>query len=248
MRILTNLTFNKHLLASINHNPAIRLNKRWLKISRFVSAPSQKQPDPENVIFTVPNALTLSRIASVPFINYFVFTDQHELACSLFVLAGVTDFVDGFIARNFRNQKSYLGSVIDPLADKLLIGSLTITLMLNSMIPIPLAGLILARDLSLIMYSIYVRFKLIQKPVTLRKFLNLKQSRVKVEADMISKVNTFFQISLIAATLPSQVFLYEDSYYLVVLQLATGLTTLMSSISYAYKKGSYKAIDKAKNK
>lgn len=244
MRLLSNFIFNQKKLLSLSY-PLFRI-KNSLKISSNLNSSTQNKSDPENVIITVPNVLTISRIISVPFINYFMLTNQHELACTLFVVAGVSDFIDGFIARNFKNQKSHLGSVIDPLADKILIGSLTITLMINSMIPCPLAILILGRDLSLILFSIYIRFKLIEKPVTLEKFLNLKQYRVKIEADMISKVNTFFQISLIAATLPSQVFLYDDSNYLTLLQYVTGLTTILSSFSYAIKKGSYKVIDKKK--
>lgn len=246
MRIISNFLFNKNVLVSLRYT-LFSINKNLLKTSTNLNLSNGKKSDPENVIITVPNALTISRIISVPFINYFMLTNQHELACSLFVLAGVSDFFDGYVARNFKNQKSHLGSVIDPLADKLLIGSLTITLMINSMIPLPLAILILGRDISLILLSIFIRFKLIEKPVTLKKFLNLKQFRVKVEADMISKLNTFFQISLIAATLPSQVFLYDNSYYLTFLQFVTGLTTIMSSVSYAVKKGSYKVIDKKKN-
>lgn len=78
--------------------------------------------DQKNLIYTIPNVLTGLRIVSIPFINYFVLTGQHEIACGLFVLASVTDGLDGYIARNFPNQLSHLGSILDPLADKLLIG------------------------------------------------------------------------------------------------------------------------------
>ncbi|CAF0923647.1 unnamed protein product [Brachionus calyciflorus] len=247
MKLLVRLTSKPQLiLLPFKHKTKLfdKFKTNHFKLNRLLTSTPQKQHDSENVILTIPNCLTMSRIASIPFINYFVFTNQHELACGLFFLAGFTDLLDGYIARNFKNQKSHLGSIIDPLADKLLIGTLTVTLTLNSMLPIPLAILILGRDLSLILYSLYVRYKLIDKPVTFSKYINIKESRIKVEADMISKINTFLQIILITATLPSNVFLYNDSIFLIALQYLTGLTTIASSISYMAKRGSYKVIDK----
>lgn len=47
-------------------------------------------------IWTIPNLLTLSRIASIPFINYYIFVDQHQIACALFAAAAITDFLDGW--------------------------------------------------------------------------------------------------------------------------------------------------------
>lgn len=87
-------------------------------------------------IMTIPNLITLSRIAIIPFILYFILNDQHINACLLFVYAAISDFLDGFIARKCATQSSFLGSILDPLADKLLIGSLAITLTINNMIPL----------------------------------------------------------------------------------------------------------------
>jgi cardiolipin synthase len=189
--------------------------------------------------------LTMSRIASTPFINYFVYVDQHYYACMLFVMAAVTDFLDGYIARNWPNQQSNLGSILDPLADKLLICSLTVTLSLAHMLPAELAILILGRDIGLVLASLIVRYKTLEKPVTIEKYLNLKKySSVEVKADQISKFNTFLQLSLISLTLPSVLFEYSDSSLLVGLQFLTGLTTVMSGISYLYKGGSYKLSNK----
>ena len=87
------------------------------KQTELTSAENQKK-----LILTVPNLLTSLRIASIPFINYYFLNDRHDIACGLFIMASFTDFLDGFIARNFPNQLSHLGSILDPLADKLLIG------------------------------------------------------------------------------------------------------------------------------
>jgi cardiolipin synthase len=199
----------------------------------------------EDIILTVPNALTSLRIVCTPFINYFLLINKHEYACALFVFAGITDFLDGYIARNWPNQKSNLGSILDPLADKLLIGSLTVTLTCKDMLPLELAALILLRDVSLILFSLYVRYTILEKPVTLKKFLNVKKySTVQVKPDQISKINTTFQIALIAFTVPSVMLDYNGSLFLVYLQYLTGFTTILSSLSYLYKRGSYKLINK----
>jgi cardiolipin synthase len=192
---------------------------------------------------TVPNLLTASRIASVPFINYFVLINKHEYACALFFASGVTDFLDGYIARNFKNQRSNIGSILDPLADKLLIGSLTLTLTLSSMMPLELAVIILGRDVALVLFSLYVRYTMIEKPVTLSKYINVKKyATVQVHPDTISKVNTALQIALITVTLPSVILGYQDSSWLLALQMLTGSTTVISSLSYLYKRGSYKVV------
>ena len=201
--------------------------------------------DEKNRILTIPNGLTTFRILSIPFINYFVLIDQHEYACALFFIAGFTDYLDGYIARNWKNQRSYLGSILDPLADKLLIGSLTIALTINNMLPIELALIILARDVSLILISLYVRYKSLEKPVTFSKFVNVKKySSIQIEADYISKFNTLLQLALITFTLPANVFGYIDSDFLFYFRFATGFTTILSSISYLYKGGSYKIVKK----
>lgn len=82
------------------------------------------EEDQKKLILTIPNALTSLRILSIPFINYYIFAGQHEVACGLFVASALTDALDGYIARNVPNQLSHLGSILDPLADKLLIGRL----------------------------------------------------------------------------------------------------------------------------
>lgn len=235
----------KFLLDTVN-KPVLQFNKP----NQTQSTGPEKQKNTidsnpsQNLIFTVPNVLTMSRIVSVPFINYFVVVGKHDYACALFLVSGITDFLDGYVARNFPNQKSHLGSILDPLADKLLIGSLTITLTLSHMLPLTLAALIISRDVLLILYSLYIRYQMVEKPVTLSKYVNVKKySQVQIEPDMISKVNTAFQLALITLTLPSVMFDYHDSSFLLGLQCLTGATTIASSISYYLKRGSYKKIN-----
>ena len=71
------------------------------------------------MILTVPNFLTLLRILAVPFFAMAVWEGRMPQACLLFAAAGLTDMLDGYLARRF-NQKSALGAILDPAADKLL--------------------------------------------------------------------------------------------------------------------------------
>ena len=79
-----------------------------------------------------------------PMISYFALNGQYKLSFYIFVLSGITDFLDGYIARNY-NLKTVIGTVLDPMADKILIISLTITLTYIGLIPIYLTALFFAR-------------------------------------------------------------------------------------------------------
>ncbi len=216
------------------------INKhRFLSTEVEEKKPQQQQEQQPMRIFTIPNGLTLSRILVTPYINYLVLIERHESACLLFALASLTDFLDGYIARKWpRTQMSPLGSILDPFADKFLIGTLTISLTLAHMMPLELAVIILGRDLGLIVASLVVYFRMKMTAMTTSSSSPI--GRIQVEADKISKFNTFLQISLITLTLPSILFGYNDSVGLQALQVATGATTLLSAISYIYKRGSYK--------
>jgi cardiolipin synthase len=90
-------------------------------------------PTHEN-IYTVPNILTFSRLVAAPLVGYFLVHDQHAAALSLFVYAGLTDLVDGYIARRY-NLQTVVGTIIDPMADKLLMTIGVACLAVNGSIP-----------------------------------------------------------------------------------------------------------------
>lgn len=75
---------------------------------------------PSEKRITVSTALTLARIALVPFIVTAMIGDRWGLACALFIIAAITDALDGALAR-WRNEQTFLGASLDPLADKFLI-------------------------------------------------------------------------------------------------------------------------------
>src|SRR6056297_586132 len=92
-----------------------------------------------------PNALTLLRIFLVPGLLIAIIYDSHGIALSILVLAGLTDVLDGFLARRL-NQKTRLGAFLDPLADKLLMTVSFIALAVRGLLPAWLAVLVVSRD------------------------------------------------------------------------------------------------------
>ncbi|OBS74206.1 hypothetical protein A6R68_15252 [Neotoma lepida] len=85
--------------------------------------------------WTIPNMLSMTRIGLAPVLGYLILEEDFNVALGVFALAGLTDLLDGFIARNWANQKSALGSALDPLADKVLISILYVSLTYADLIP-----------------------------------------------------------------------------------------------------------------
>ncbi|KAI4193633.1 MAG: hypothetical protein LQ348_002813 [Seirophora lacunosa] len=85
-------------------------------------------------IYTIPNILTFSRLVAAPIIGYLTVNDQHVAALALFIYAGATDLVDGWIARKW-NLQTVVGTVIDPMADKTLMTVLTVSLAVKGALP-----------------------------------------------------------------------------------------------------------------
>ena len=90
-------------------------------------------PSHEN-IYTLPNILTFSRLIAAPVVGYLIIHDLHIPALGLFIYAGVTDLVDGWIARKWGLQ-TVVGTVIDPMADKALMTVVTICLAVKEVLP-----------------------------------------------------------------------------------------------------------------
>lgn len=103
------------------------------KASRLLKALPSLPTAHEN-IYTIPNILTFSRLIAAPFVGYAILHDHHALALGLFAYAGVTDVLDGWIARKW-NQKTVVGTVIDPMADKTLVTVLVIALATKGALP-----------------------------------------------------------------------------------------------------------------
>lgn len=100
-------------------------------------------------MLNVPNALSLSRLVSGPFIAMWILNDQWELALPALAVAAATDWADGWAAR-LLGQSSVLGSYLDPLADKALICSVVAALGMHGAMPSPVVAVILGRDAVLV--------------------------------------------------------------------------------------------------
>ncbi|XP_013414580.1 probable cardiolipin synthase (CMP-forming) [Lingula anatina] len=203
---------------------------------------SEEQDTKKENILTVPNALTVSRIVLSPFLGYLVLHESYTWALGLFVYAGTTDWIDGYIARKFPSQRSALGSLIDPLGDKILMTILTVTLTQVDLLPFPLAALIIGRDVALLTGGIYIRYRMLPPPKTLSRIFNPSLSSHNVNPTALSKFNTFCQISLIAGTLGAPIFNYVDHTVLHGMWYVTGATTLLSGLSYVFSKDTYSSI------
>ncbi|XP_074782565.1 cardiolipin synthase (CMP-forming) isoform X3 [Athene noctua] len=142
------------------------------------------------------------------------------------------ELLDGFIARNWANQKSALGSALDPLADKILISVLYVSLTCANLIPVSLTSMIILRDVALIAAVFYVRYKTLSPPRTLSRYFNPCYATAQLKPTFISKMNTAVQLVLVAASLAAPVFNYVDSIYLQTLWCITAFTTVTSAYSY----------------
>ncbi|KAM9059497.1 cardiolipin synthase (CMP-forming) isoform 1-T1 [Megaptera novaeangliae] len=182
--------------------------------------------------WTIPNMLSMTRIGLAPVLGYLIIEEDFNIALGVFALAGLTDLLDGFIARNWASQKSALGSALDPLADKILISILYVSLTYADLIPVPLTYMIISRDVMLIAAVFYVRYRTLPTPRTLSKYFNPCYATARLKPTFISKVNTAVQLILVAASLAAPVFNYADSIYLQILWCLTAFTTAASAYSY----------------
>jgi cardiolipin synthase len=148
----------------------------------------------------IPNLLTFSRLFATPVLGYLIVNDHHLWAFSLFVYAGFSDLLDGWIARRW-NLQTVVGSVIDPMADKFLMTTLVSCLAINGSLSLPLATLILGRDVSLAIAAIYFRYASLPAPKTFARYWDFSLPSAEVHPTTISKLNTFLQLGLIGTTM-----------------------------------------------
>jgi len=164
----------------------------------------------------IPNLLTVARFCLVPFVIYMIGQGQWTLAFAIFVIAGLTDAVDGFIARKF-DQRTVLGAYLDPLADKALLVSIYVALAVGGVIPSWLAILVVSRDV-MILGAVMVSW--------------LLDNPVEINPLYVSKANTFAQIAFAAVALGSNAFDIQLGRGLTVLALVTGTLTVVSTGAY----------------
>jgi cardiolipin synthase len=167
---------------------------------------------------SLPNIITFLRIALVPVFLLLLIYDNYGMALGVFVVAGMTDAVDGAIAR-MMNQKTELGMFLDPIADKFLVLTAFIALALMGKLPLWLAETVIVRDVVIVAGSLY---------------LYKRGFKSKIKPVLLGKLTTFMLITLLVVTLVG-VYLdreFDLTDYLVWLTAALLIT---SGIQYLFR-------------
>ncbi|KAI3399881.1 hypothetical protein diail_5392 [Diaporthe ilicicola] len=192
-------------------------------------------------IYTIPNLLTASRLVLAPVIGYCILHDHHAWTLGLFAYAGITDLLDGWIARQW-NQGTVVGTVIDPMADKTLMTVLTVALAMKGGLPIWLAVIILGRDVGLAISAIYFRWISLPPPKTFMRYWDFSLPSAEVRPTTISKYNTFLQLALMGFTTMAPLVPVVAGTPLTVMQYVVATTTVWSGASYIYSKDAVKIL------
>ena len=164
----------------------------------------------------IPNLLSIIRIGLVyPILNN-IYLNNFELSIVFFVLAAITDAMDGFLARKM-NWQTDLGTILDPIADKLLLSGTIFILWLNQYIPFYIFIIFIGRDVAILLgAAIQMTLNELNTPMP----------------NLLGKITTSLQIIYIAVIFLKNIFELEFGIY--VLDIMIILITLMSLIVYAY--------------
>lgn len=164
----------------------------------------------------LPNAISLLRIAMVAPILFCIMQQRYGLALILFFVAGFSDGVDGYLAKRFE-WHTRIGALLDPLADKLLVGGTFITMVLAGLAPAWLATLVIIRDVVIVGGATAYNF--LVRPV-------------EGEPTRISKLNTALQLLFIVFVLSHAGFGWPDPIAITVIGAGVMVTIVVSGIDY----------------
>ena len=179
-------------------------------------------------ILTVPNMLTVFRMVLIPVFVTLLFYQKFELALAVFVLAGLTDGLDGLLARRF-DQESQLGTILDPIADKLMLVSAFIVLSMRSVFPQPIPPhlpvpfwvtvAVISRDVFIIVGAAAINI--------MTGFRGFRPS-------WLGKLNTNVQIVGITAIMFAASVPYYTGYYLPTVYVAVFAMAVFSGLHYVF--------------
>lgn len=164
----------------------------------------------------LPNLISMGRLMAVPVAVWFILTDRLTAAFWLFVAAGISDGVDGYLARRF-NLRTTIGGYLDPVADKALLVGVYVTLGAQGYLPEWLVILVVFRDLLIVGGAIF--YRLLVGPLPMQPLL-------------ISKVNTVAQIALAGLVLGELGLGLAYATLSTLLVDIVGATTLLSGAAY----------------
>jgi cardiolipin synthase (CMP-forming) len=165
----------------------------------------------------IPNLITIIRILLTPLFVIVLLKDFYGVALVLFTIAGISDGLDGFIARYF-NQRTTLGAYLDPIADKLLLASAFVSMAVLKIIPSWLAIIVISRDVLIIMGI---------------AIITMTEKTYKVKPSIISKITTVAQIATIILALIN-ISTMGYTTLMVILFWVTAVLTTVSGLHYIY--------------
>ncbi|NVK38558.1 MAG: CDP-alcohol phosphatidyltransferase family protein [Gammaproteobacteria bacterium] len=166
----------------------------------------------------LPNIITGMRLLAILPVAFCLWVEEYACAFVLFAFAGVSDGVDGYLARRF-NWKSHWGAVMDPLADKLLLVTTAAILVFKSLLPLWLFIIMMGRDLMIVSGAAFYRWRF---------------GPYEVTPSLFGKASTFFQILLVLSLLIHAAFGLMSEFQLDAIVTMTAAITLISGAHYFY--------------
>ena len=179
-------------------------------------------------ILTVPNMLTVFRMVLIPVFVTMLFYQRFIVALAVFVCAGLTDGLDGLLARRF-DQRSQLGTVLDPIADKLMMVTAFIVLSMRSIFPAPVP--------SHLPVPFWVTVAVISRDVFIivgAAAINIMTGFRGFRPSWLGKVNTTVQIVAIAAIMFAASVPYDTGYYLPTVYATVFTFAILSGLHYIF--------------
>jgi cardiolipin synthase (CMP-forming) len=179
-------------------------------------------------IITLPNLLTVFRMVLVPIFVTLLFYQRFVLALVVFIVAGVTDGLDGLLARRF-DQRSQLGTVLDPIADKLMLVTAFIVLSMRSVFPHPVP--------SHLPIPFWVTVAVISRDVFIvvgAAAINIMTGFRGFRPSWLGKLNTTVQIVAVGIIMLAASAPYGTGYYLPTLYVLVFTLTILSGAHYIF--------------
>lgn len=168
---------------------------------------------------SIPNCICVLRILLVVPLVQLLLAGRYDWALALIFIAGFSDGLDGFLAKTF-DWRSRLGGILDPLADKLLLVSVFLTLAYLALAPVWLAAIVICRDVVIVSGAIAY---------------NILIGKVEPEPSSVSKLNTGFQLLYILIVIAHQAFSWPTATAVLIVGAGVLFTSVVSGLDYVLR-------------
>lgn len=173
----------------------------------------------QRILAHIPNMITLGRILCVPVMIWLILKHDFNAAFWLFIIAGISDGVDGYLAK-VMNARTKVGAFLDPIADKFLLVSCFIFLGVQGLLPLWLVIMVVFRDVSIVVGA---------------GLIELLTHNLKMEPHMSSKINTVVQILLVSCVLAVHGLELNEMHRIADgLVYLSAVTVIFSGVMYLY--------------